>query len=276
MSDARHGKEGSRRRDLGGGVGRQAESVSVLGVRIANCSRLDAIALIEGLITERQRAARALFIVNAHTLNLAARDADYLEILNSALVVFGDGTGIRWASRLRGVFMQDNLVGTDLIPALFEATAGRGYRYFLLGADAASIARAANACKAAHPGWELAGYHHGYVDDANLHQILHAINSAHADLLLVGMGNPRQERWIHDHLQDLDVRVCIGVGGLFDHWAGNLRRAPPWIRRQGFEWLHILLQQPHKWRRYIVGNPLFVVRMLAALAGDRAACSRLS
>ena len=272
MSEVTRLKNGSVHGRVRARDGGHAESVSVLGVRIVNCSRDDAIALVERLVTGRQRAAQALFIVNAHTLNLAAQDTAYLDILNSALAVFGDGTGVRWASRVRGVRMRDNLVGTDLIPALFEATAGRGYRYFLLGADAASIARAAEACQVASPGWALAGYHHGYVDEGNVRQVVQAINSARADLLLVGMGNPRQERWIHDHLRDLDVRVCIGVGGLFDHWAGNLHHAPSWIRRQGFEWLHILFQQPHKWRRYVVGNPLFVFRMLAALPGDRAAC----
>ena len=75
------------------------------------------------------------------------------------------------------------------------------------------------------------------------------------------MGNPLQEQWIHDHRAALRVPVSIGVGGLFDHWGGNLRRAPLWVRRLGFEWLQILLQQPgRKWRRYLLGNPKFLAR----------------
>src|SRR5262249_13624204 len=85
-------------------------------------------------------------------------------------------------------------------------------------------------------------------------------------------GNPLQEEWITRHLPDLRVPVSIGVGGLFDHWAGNLVRAPHWIRRAGFEWLQILLQQPRKkWRRYMLGNPKFIARALAAARTERIA-----
>ena len=76
------------------------------------------------------------------------------------------------------------------------------------------------------------------------------------------MGNPVQERWIHAHREQLEVPLCLGVGGLFHYWAGDLRRAPAWLRRMGAEWLGILLQQPHKARRYLLGNPLFVARIL--------------
>jgi len=86
------------------------------------------------------------------------------------------------------------------------------------------------------------------------------INRAAPDMLLVAMGNPLQERWLHAHLPALRVPVSVGVGGLFDHWAGNLRRAPVWVRRLGIEWVQILLHQPHKWRRYVLGNPKFIVR----------------
>jgi N-acetylglucosaminyldiphosphoundecaprenol N-acetyl-beta-D-mannosaminyltransferase len=82
-------------------------------------------------------------------------------------------------------------------------------------------------------------------------------------LLLVGMGNPLQEQWIDRNLTRLHVPLCMGTGGLFDHWAGNIKRAPRWVRRLGCEWLQLLLQQPHKWRRYLLGNPAFLYRMAA-------------
>jgi N-acetylglucosaminyldiphosphoundecaprenol N-acetyl-beta-D-mannosaminyltransferase len=246
--------------------------VSVLGVGISNCSRTEAIELLDRLLRSNAKCAHRIFIANAHTLNLAAEDCRYLKVLNGAYRVFGDGTGARWAARLQGVRLKDNLVGTDLIPALFRATAGRGFRYFLLGSDEATISRAAVTCVSANPGWDLAGFHHGYFGDAELPAVIGKINASNAHLLLVGMGNPLQERWIHDHRHALDVAVCIGVGGLFDHWAGNLRRAPAWIRRYGFEWLQILFQQPRKkWRRYVIGNPKFLVRVALALLGDRRA-----
>lgn len=242
--------------------------ISILGVRISNFSQAEAIALIEGLMLERCET-RAIFIVNAHTLNLAAEDPQYREVLNSASEVLADGTGTRWAARLRGVRLKDNLVGTDLVPRLFEVTGGKHYRYFLLGAGADTIERAAHTVSRKYPGWDLAGFHHGYIAPKDTDELIEEINTAHPDLLLVGMGNPRQECWIHAHRATLRVPVCIGVGGLFDHWAGDLKRAPLWVRRQGLEWLQILLQQPHKWRRYLLGNPKFLLRIVQQLPRDR-------
>jgi N-acetylglucosaminyldiphosphoundecaprenol N-acetyl-beta-D-mannosaminyltransferase len=183
--------------------------------------------------------------------------------LNSAFRVFGDGTGVRWAARAQGIRLYDNLVGTDLVPEFFAATAGEGFRYFLLGATASTIQRAAATAENRFPGWELAGCHHGYVqEDSAAKEVIEQINASGADVLLVGMGNPLQEMWIHRHLNELRVPLAIGVGGLFDHWAGNIQRAPKWVRKLGYEWLQLLLQQPHKWRRYLLGNPKFVYRML--------------
>ena len=244
-------------------------TVSILGIKVSNASSEEAIALIESLLTGDSEMTHPIYIVNAHTLNLAADDPGYHETLNSAYRVFGDGTGVRWAARQRGVLMRDNLVGTDLIPKLFESTSGRGYRYFILGGDLDTNARAADACSKRYPGWDLAGFHHGYLSKDKTTEVIKVINDAKADMLLVGMGNPKQEQWIHDHLYELEVPVAIGVGGLLDHWAGNLTRAPLWVRKKGFEWLQLLLQQPHKWKRYLIGNPKFLVRILLSLSTDR-------
>ncbi len=234
--------------------------VDVLGVRVANLSQVEAIDALESMCTARDGRSRGLYIVTAHTLNLAWEDAEYRRVLNSGDAVYGDGTGVRWAARAQTIRMRDNLVGTDLVPALFEETAGRGYSYFLLGATAETVDKAAEYARAKFPGWRLVGHHHGYVIDDSAAAIA-AINKAQPNVLLVGMGNPLQERWIHDHLHELEVPLSIGVGGLFDHWGGNLERAPMWVRRLGFEWLQILMQQPQKWRRYLIGNGKFLSRV---------------
>ena len=238
------------------------ELVSILGINVINLSVSDAVNLIETLLNQEHSTTHAFYIVNTHTLNLAVADAEYRDVLNNASAVFGDGTGVRWAARQRGVEMKDNLVGTDLIPRVFEATAGRGYRYFLLGADRATIQRATITCSSQYPGWSLAGFHHGFFNENEVADVVHEINATSPHLLLVGMGNPKQEKWINAHKHQLKVKVALGIGGLFDHWGGNLVRAPLWVRRIGFEWLQILLQQPKKkWRRYILGNPMFLWRM---------------
>jgi N-acetylglucosaminyldiphosphoundecaprenol N-acetyl-beta-D-mannosaminyltransferase len=247
------------------------DTVCIFGISISNLSMQEAVEMIESLIRQESGPAHAIYLVNAHTLNLATDHPPYHAVLTSAHRVLGDGTGVRWAARQRKVAMKDNLVGTNLIPELFTATANRGYRYFLLGADNDTIARAAENCSTAFPGWELAGYSHGYLDSGETTKIIAQINAARPHLLLVGMGNPKQEEWIHLHGHELQVPVAIGVGGLFDHWAGNLTRAPAWVRNLGYEWLQLLIQQPHKWRRYLLGNPKFLLNMTRSARRDRLA-----
>ena len=240
----------------------EEQRFSVLGVRIFNVTRRRAIQRLHEILRRRTGPARSVIFVSAHTLNLAAADRAYRRVLNAADFVFVDGTGVRWAARLQGIRILDNLVGTDFTPALFHATAGRGYSYFLLGADPQTIA-AADHARRAFPGWTEAGFHHGYLSDEQLTSAAIAqINRARPDVLLVGMGNPIQEQWIHRHRHRFDVSIAMGIGGLFDYWAGNVSRAPRWLRSLGHEWLWRLFQEPRlKARRYLVGNPLFLARV---------------
>ncbi|HKA28914.1 MAG TPA: WecB/TagA/CpsF family glycosyltransferase [Candidatus Binatia bacterium] len=246
--------------------------MTVLDVPITNLTQKAAVALIRRWVAARDECSRSVFIANAHTLNLASEHPWYRDILRRADVVFGDGTGVRLAARLRGVRMCANLVGTDLVPRLMAESLSDGVRYYLLGAGADTVGRAVRSLEERIPGIAIAGFHHGFVDGAASREVVERINAARPGVLLVAMGNPLQEEWITRHLPDLRVPVSIGVGGLFDHWAGNLVRAPHWIRRAGFEWLQILLQQPRKkWRRYMLGNPKFIARALAAARTERIA-----
>ena len=236
--------------------------IKVLGVSISDVTMARALEIVQAMLARRGGPASSVFFVNAHTLNLAASEAGYRRVLNSADRVFGDGPGVRWAARLQGARLHDNVNGTDLTPALLRAAAGRGYRCFLLGSDERSVEKAAEHVAETFPGWTVAGYHHGYLTTPERDEhALEAINGSEADLLLVGMGNPLQEQWIHHHRERLVVPVCMAVGGLFQYWAGSLSRAPQWLRGSGLEWLGIMLQQPKKARRYLIGNPLFLARI---------------
>jgi N-acetylglucosaminyldiphosphoundecaprenol N-acetyl-beta-D-mannosaminyltransferase len=242
----------------------QEQQFSILGVKILNVTKHRAIELLENLIRNRDEKARSVFFVNAHTLNLAAGDPQYRAILNSGYFVFGDGTGVRWAAKLQGVRHCDNLVGTDFTPLLLQSTANRGYSYFMLGGDEQTIRSAAQYAQKMFPGWTLSGYHHGYLKTLDMTlSVIEKINAARPDVLLVGMGNPLQERWICQNQSRLQVPVCMGIGGLFDYWAGNVSRSPQWLRNIGHEWIWRLYQQPRdKMHRYLVGNPLFLARII--------------
>ncbi|MDY0170520.1 MAG: WecB/TagA/CpsF family glycosyltransferase [Thermoguttaceae bacterium] len=234
--------------------------VHILGVGITDVTRARAVQLIYEMIDAYNGQSQSVFFVNAHTLNLATTDRSYREILNAGSTVFGDGTGVRWAARMKGIHLRDNLNGTDLVPELLGCMPGR--RYYLLGSDPETIRRAAAVAEMHFPNWTLAGFHHGYLAYAGASaEVVRQISAARPDVLLVGMGNPRQERWIHEHQSQLRVPVCMGIGGLFDFWAENVSRAPQWLRRIGHEWIWRLFQQPSdKARRYLLGNPLFLLR----------------
>jgi N-acetylglucosaminyldiphosphoundecaprenol N-acetyl-beta-D-mannosaminyltransferase len=233
--------------------------VNVCGVRIANLTKAEATAHMRGLIREPASRARAIYIVNAHTINLACELPGFRDLLNAGDAVFGDGTGVRWAARLQGIRMRDNLVGTDLVPHFFGATAAEGFRYYLLGGNDTVVHAATDHVTRTY-GVTMAGCHQGHFPPTENGRVVEHINASGADVLLVAMGNPVQERWIHENREALRVRLCVGVGGLVDHWGGALRRAPKWVRARGLEWVQIMVQQPHKWRRYILGNPKFLYR----------------
>ena len=150
---------------------------SLLGVQITDVTRRRALELLAELMRSTGDAgASCVYFVNAHTLNLAAADPTYREVLNAADYVFGDGTGVRWAARLQGIRVRDNLVGTDLTPQLLAATSGRGYRCFLLGGDEAIVQRAAAVVAETYPGWSVAGCHAGYLRDPDVTATRHSSN----------------------------------------------------------------------------------------------------
>jgi len=240
----------------------QGEILHILDVPIMDTTMTQALAMLEAMLLQQPARAHAIYFVNAHTLNVACDDPHYRAVLQRADRVFGDGTGVRWAARLiHRVALKDNVNGTDLVPLLFSRLAGRGLRYFLLGNTPERIERAGEHAQRSFPGWTLAGCHTGYLNDGDHDAVVDKINASGAHLLLVGMGNPKQERWIDAHRARLNVSLCLATGGLFDYWVGDLVRAPGWVRRLGHEWLHLLVSQPHKARRYLLGNPKFLLRV---------------
>lgn len=237
-------------------------ALDVLGVDVLNLSMSEAVACLRTFLERPDGRSRSVFFINASTLNIAARQPAYQQTLNGADFVFGDGTGVRWAVRhIHGVRLRDNVNGTDFVPEFFANTAGRGYRYYLLGATPDAIVKAAQRAAELFPGWQVAGYHHGYLDRQGELEVVDAINAVAPQVLLVGMGNPLQEQFISRNLERLAVPLCLGVGGLFTYWSGDLTRAPLWIRKIGCEWVHLLVSQPHKFKRYVFGNPVFLWRM---------------
>jgi exopolysaccharide biosynthesis WecB/TagA/CpsF family protein len=238
-------------------------NIEILGVKISLESRDESLDTIKQFVQERRQAV--VYFVNAHCLNLACTAPGYREVLNGADILLNDGTGIAWAARRQGKPFVDNCVGTDFIPALCDRGRDKDISYFLLGGTEGVAQKAADNWSKAYPGLNIAGVHHGYIDDdAEAEKdVIRQINESQADVLLVAMGMPLQERWIQCYKEQLNVGVIFAVGALLDYSAEVVPRAPQWMLDRGLEWVYRLWVEPKRlWKRYVIGNPMFMLRVL--------------
>jgi len=209
---------------------------------------------------ERQTPAVVAF-ANAHTLNSTVSHRNMQSALDRA-IVFNDGIGVDLASRLLfGTKFPENLNGTDFIPHYLQSSRYR-HRVFLLGGKPGVAVKAAQRLACLAPQHDFVGTCHGYYQPRDLPRVLAQIRHCGADILLVAMGNPHQEAWLNQYLEQTGCHLGFGVGGLFDFMAGIVPRAPNWVQQARLEWAYRLLQEPTRlWRRYLVQMPLFLLRV---------------
>lgn len=235
-------------------------TIEILGVPILQASSEQALASIERAATEHPPALVAY--VNAHTLNLASTDSSYREILCSADVVLNDGAGVGIAGRLRKSPFPENLNGSDLNPKILELAARKGWSVYLLGAHPGVASQAAEKLRTKISGLDVVGTHDGFFSRSEDARVAEEIRVSGADVVMVAMGNPLQERWLAQNLRATGCQLGVGVGAFFDFSAERVRRAPAWMNRFGVEWLWRLALEPGRlWRRYVVGNPVFLWRV---------------
>jgi len=230
------------------------------GIGIAVLTRAAALAeLSDAMVTGRHVK---LAFCNANLVNVAAQDPALLRRL-SGFLVLADGIGVDiggWL--LHGAPFPANLNGTDFVPALF-ATEPRSLRVALIGGRPGVADRAAERLAQQFPRHAFSVISHGYFDASEEPALLARLVAAPPDLLLVAFGNPRQESWIADKLGPQHCAIAAGVGALFDFFAGEVQRAPEWIRQTRLEWVYRLWLEPRRlWRRYVLGNPVFLMRLL--------------
>lgn len=234
----------------------------VLGIRIQPLDRI-------GLIREAIRRARGgsestILYANVHVLNTAYSDPELRCTLNEADLVYCDGAGVALGARLLGHRLPGRMTGADWIEPLSQTCASEDITLYFLGGRSGVAAGAAEKLQARYTGLRIVGTHHGYLDDpAVCAAAIDSVNGAHPHILLVGMGTPIQERWIAAHRHRLNVPVVWAVGALFDFVTGVQPRGPRWMLDHSLEWLCRLWSDPRRlWRRYVVGNPLFILRVL--------------
>lgn len=243
------------------------EEFSVLGVKLHLVSREEAAGRIEGFMGEP--GFHLIVTLGPEMVMRARRDEAFRAAVEAADLVVPDGIGVVLAARWCGIPAPGRVAGIDLLEELCRRLAARSGRVFLLGAAPGVAEVAARRLQERHPGLQVAGVLDGYFRDDQA--VVEALQASGADLLLVGMGSPRQELWMLQHGSRLGIPVGMGVGGSFDVLAGRLRRAPRWMIRLGLEWLYRLLREPGR-----LGRQMALPRFLLAVLfrGRRAVVRR--
>jgi len=235
--------------------------VDVLGVGISAIAPSDALREVTRWIDNGLR--HYVCVTGVHGVMESQGDPELLRIHNESGLTTPDGMPMVWAARMAGAKNTERVYGPDLMLAVCERAAERGWGCFLYGATDDVLEQLRRNLGDRYPALKIVGMHSPPFrpltpeeDDA----IVREINDSGAQIVWVGLSTPKQERWIASHSERLDASALFGVGAAFDMHAGNLRQAPRWMQRSGLEWLFRLLSEPRRlWKRYAVNNPRFVL-----------------
>lgn len=231
----------------------------IMGVEVVVATSDDVVDRLAQALDEGP-AAQVAFL-NSHASNLAAQDPAFAKVLRDCMVL-NDGIGVDLASRrLHAAPFPENLNGTDFVPKLLaELTVPR--RIYLLGGEAGVAERAAEAITQTAPHHQVVGVRNGFFDVADERGVANAIAAVRAEVVLVALGNPKQELFVAEHAVAMGAPLVISVGALLDFLSGRVRRAPEWMQRWRLEWIFRLALEPGRmWRRYLVGNVRFLLRL---------------
>ncbi len=231
--------------------------VPFMNTQIDNYTMEEAIDAIDRLICQDKNG----YVVTPNIDHIVKLESDQLlqKVYADADIILTDGKPMIWMSRLYGTPIKEKVSGSDLFPNLCRLAAGKGYRVFLLGAAEGVAAKAALNLQNKFPGLIIAGTYSppfGFEkDEKELQNILRIVTEAKPHILIVGLGCPKQEKFIYNYRNKLNVPVSLGLGASIDFEAGILKRAPKWMADHGFEWLYRIVQDPGRMaKRYFVDD----------------------
>lgn len=232
---------------------------SVLGARIDALSWESAMSRLLGWAHARE--SRYVTICNVHVVVSASRDAGYREVINGADMATPDGAPVAWMLRRQGFIDQPRISGPDLMWALCERAVSENLPVYCYGSTGATLALLEQRLGTAFPALRMTMESPPFRILSSEEDVaaVTRINDSSAGIVFVGLGCPKQERWMAEHRGRVNA-VMIGVGAAFDFHAGKVQRAPAWMRNNGLEWLHRLMSEPGRlWKRYLVTNTLFIL-----------------
>jgi N-acetylglucosaminyldiphosphoundecaprenol N-acetyl-beta-D-mannosaminyltransferase len=229
----------------------------LFGVDVDALTMAESVDHAEALLRSRRPVHHVC--INAAKVVRMHDDPEMSEIVRDAAMVHVDGTPVAWASRILGAPVPERVAGIDFMEAMLERAAERGWRVYFLGATEEVVRATVDVERERHPGLVVAGFRNGYWTADEEDAVVAEVAASGPDLLLLALPTPRKEQFAHRHLEALNSRFVLGVGGSFDVAAGITKRAPRWMQAVGCEWLFRLLQEPRRmWKRYLVGNSRFL------------------
>ena len=233
--------------------------IDIHGVKIHDVNMNEAIDLINSWINETEITSHAVYTPNSEIIMQAQRSSELKNTLNNANLLVQMELGLFWLQNIKNTFKGKG-VGVDLARIYLKHIQGRMLVFIYLGepgvADLAAVNIISNYGKV-----KITGYNHGYFKSEEENDLIDKINSTKPDILLVGLGAPKQELWIHNNMYRLNCKVMIGVGGSIDIFAGKVSLTPEFIRKAGFEWLHRLLREPRRIKR-MMDLPRFMLKTI--------------
>ena len=250
----------------------EIEKVNVLGVGISVLDQDRAREFLFEAVREGRRGY--VTITNVHSVSEAQRDPELKRIFNNALLATPDGMPIVWMGRLQGHHDIRRVYGPDLVLNLCDHGRPFGFSHFFYGGRPSVAEELSANLKRRFPGLKIAGTFcppFRALDETERTQLRDIVRQTQPDFFWVGIGMPKQEYFMSEYLSILpEAKIFIGVGAAFDFFSGRVQQAPRWMMRMGLEWLFRLTQEPQRlWKRYLINNPLFVLRAAAQLLGLR-------
>ncbi len=247
--------------------------VNILGSQVSLLGLAEIMLLIERWISfpEYNAACRQLVVTGFHGIWESHKKPDFKAILNSADLWVPDGIAPVWIARIRGMRNVSRTPGAEIMQAFFELADKKGYSSFFYGDTDETLAALKENLEKKYPGHKVAGTYSPPFRPLTPEEdeaVVKMINDAKPDVLWVGLGLPKQDRWIYEHKDRLRIPVAAGVGAAFLFLSGRVKRVPEWVGRSGLEWLWRFLQEPKKlWRRDLIDGPRFVWHVLLELSG---------
>lgn len=231
----------------------------ILGLQFDNVTMAEAVELAR----EKISSGETFYCVtpNAEIGYKATKDEGFRNLLNEAGLMLPDGAGVILAGKILGKPLKEKVAGVDFADNLMTLAEQEGYKFYLLGGKPGVAEMAAEKMLQKHPNLHICGMADGYFQDEA--PVVEKINAAHADILLVCLGAPKQELFMQRHLGDVNVKMMAGLGGTLDAFAGTVKRAPKWMIRCNLEWFYRLVKEPKRLGRMMC-LPKYV---LAAIAG---------